>query len=474
MTDEDLRAGPRHKLVLRSRRGLHRLVNLAWPGHPTQWRDVPARLQPTMLTTLRLTTGSVLAYLLTLLISGGKIDITGALTALLVMQASAYSTLRMGIVRVGAVLGGVLVATLLSYWVGLSWWSLALAVGLSLILSKVLRLGEQAIEMPISAMLILAVSDPAIAAETRVLNTLIGAGVGVTFNLLYPPALPVRPAGDSIRAVASSISEPLRHAAEGMRAGPITRLQVGGWMDGLRLATRRVDRAAQAVERLKDSRRLNPRALGTSDVEPVLASGLSNLEGCLLAVRALFSVMRTEVPTGDTPEDPYGAEMRDAFAVVLDDLADSVTGFGDLVIAEAASREEEVEHRLDHTLDVLRETKAILAELITVQPGGDGSSWLLRGSILAAIEHVLAQLDLEERARARREWHESQARRATAHLPSVVQVVLPHPELPYSRGVVDAMTALRGLGNGGKSSRADAGEVSEPEVAPAGDHGDPR
>lgn len=474
MTDEDLRAGLRHKLVLRGRRGLLRLVNLAWPGHPTNWRDVPARLRPTMLMTLRLTTGSVLAYLLTLIVSGGKVDITGALTALLVMQASAYSTLRMGIVRVGAVLGGVLVATLLSYWVGLSWWSLALAVGLSLILSKILRLGEQAIEMPISAMLILAVSDPAIAAETRVLNTLIGAGVGVTFNLLYPPALPVRPAGDSIRAVASSISDPLRHAAEGMRAGPITRLQVGGWMDGLRLATRRVDRASEAVERLKDSRRLNPRALGTSDVEPVLASGLGNLEGCLLAVQALFTVMRTEVPTGDTPEDPYGAELRDAFAVVLDDLADSVTGFGDLVIAEAASREEEVEHRLDHTLDVLRETKAILAELITVQPGGDGSSWLLRGSILAAIEHVLAQLDLEERARARREWHESQARRATAHLPTVVQVVLPHPELPYSRGVVDAMTALRGLGNGGKSSQDDAEEASEPEVTPAGDHVDPR
>ena len=58
-----------------------------------------------------------------------------------------------------------------------------------------LRLGEQALETPISAMLILAVTDPGIAAEVRVLNTLIGAGVGIAFNLVYPPAMPTRPAG---------------------------------------------------------------------------------------------------------------------------------------------------------------------------------------------------------------------------------------------------------------------------------------
>jgi hypothetical protein len=394
--------------------------------------------------TVRLTTGAVVAYLLTLVVTGGKVDLTGALTALLVMQASAYSTLRMGIVRVGAVLGGVLVATMLSYWIGLTWWSLGAAVAISLVLGKVLRLGEQAIEMPISAMLILAVSDPAIAAETRVLTTLIGAGVGIGLNLLYPPAMTVRPAGESIRAVAGAISAPLRYAADGLRSGPITRHQVTSWVDALRLADRRVDQATIAVERLKDSRRLNPRALGTTDVEPVMASGLSTLEGCLHAVRALLTVMRTEVPGGDAPDDPYGAELRDAFAMVLDDVADSVKGFGALVVAEAANREEEVERRLDRSLDVLRETKAVLAELITVQPGQQESSWLLRGSILAALEQVLAQLDVEERARTRRDWQESQARRPMAQLPWLVQAALPHPELPYARGLADAVAHIRG------------------------------
>ena len=436
-------APKRGRLAGRLHRGWRRLANLAWPGHPDHWRDVPARLRPTLVTTLRLTFGTVLAYLLTLLVAGDEVAITGALTALLVMQASAYSTLRMGVFRVGAVLGGVLVATLLSYWIGLTWWTLGAAVAISLVLGKILRLGEQAIEMPITAMLILAVSNPAVAAETRILATLLGAGVGIGLNLVYPPAMPVRPAGESIRAVAVAISAPLRYAAEGLRTGPITRGQVTLWMDALRLADRRIDQATAAVARLRDSRRLNPRALGVTDVEPVLSSGLTTLEGCLLAVRALLVEIRTEVPSGDQPEDPYGAELREAFAVVLDDVADSVRGFGALVVAEAASREEEVERRLDRNLDTLRETTAILAELITVQPGQSESSWLLHGSILASLEQVLAQLDVEERARGRREWQEAQARRPMAHLPMLVQAALPHPELPYARGLADAVAAIR-------------------------------
>ena len=449
----------------RLRRGWRRAAAFAWPTHPDRWRDVPHRLVPTVVTTVRLTSGAVLGYLMTLLITGSRTDITGALTALLVMQASAYSTLRMGIIRVGAVLGGVLVATLLSNWIGLSWWSLGAAVAVSLVLSKVLRLGEQAIEMPISAMLILAVSDPGVAAETRVFNTLIGAGVGITLNLLYPPSMPIRPAGDSIRAVAAAVAAPLRQSAEALRAGPITRGQVAGWTGALDLASRRVDQASAAVNRLRDSRRLNPRAIGFADLAPVLTSGLASLDSCLLAVRALFTVMRTEVPDGEAPDDPYGAELRDAFAVVLDDLADSVIGFGSLVVAEATSREEEVERRLDHTLDVLRETKAILAELITVQPGGEGSAWLLRGSILTAIDQVLAQLDVEERSRARRQWQEDQARRATLRLPSLVQAALPHPELPYIRGIADVVVSRREAAEDDEETAGESAEDSGEEDA---------
>src|SRR5579885_3169503 len=160
-----------------------RVLTWAWPSHPTAWADVPARLRPTLATVFRLSAAAVLAFVLSQLLTRGAVDLTGPLTALLVVQASAFSTITMGAVRVGAVLSGILVATLLSTWIGLNWWSLGAAIAASLLLAKALRLGEQALETPISAMLILGVSNHDVAAETRILNTLVGAAVGVAFNL---------------------------------------------------------------------------------------------------------------------------------------------------------------------------------------------------------------------------------------------------------------------------------------------------
>ena len=116
-----------------------RLASFAWPGRPTRWRDVPGRLRPTVVNVIRLTTAAVISYLLTLATTSGAIDLTGPLTALLVMQASAFSTLKMGAIRVGAVLAGVLVATLVSIWIGLTWWSLGAVIAASLILAKIFR-----------------------------------------------------------------------------------------------------------------------------------------------------------------------------------------------------------------------------------------------------------------------------------------------------------------------------------------------
>jgi hypothetical protein len=449
-----------------------RLAGFVWPGHPTRWRDVPARLRPMAVSTLRLTSAAVVAYLLTIVLTEGALDLTGPLTALLVMQASAYSTLKMGAVRVGAVLGGVLIATLLSTWIGLTWWSLGAAIAAALLLAKVLRLGDQALETPISAMLILSVSDPAIAAEVRVVNTFIGAGVGIAFNLAYPPSMPTRPANASIRSVAGAIARPLHDAAEALRTGPVTRGQISGWLDEVRAADRRVDRSRDIVASLHDSRRFNPRAIATTDVAPVLASGVETLDGCLLAVRALIVVMRTEVPTGELPDDPYGEELRAAFAVVLDDVADCVNGFGDLVIAESEGREEEVERRVDHSLDVLRETQAILTELIMTEAQPNRSSWLLRGSILTSVGHVLDQLDVEERARARRIWQDEQASKPLAQLPQLVQAALPHPDRPYIRAFATSPSRRRTGEHRAGEHRDDAddpGAAADPADVPPTD-----
>ena len=95
--------------------------------------------------------------------------------------------------------------------------------------------------------------------------------------------------------------------------------------------------------------------------------------------------------------------------MVLNDIADCLRGFGRLVLAEAEGNQEEAERALATSLEILRETRAILAELLISRPSTDAGLWLLRGTILAAVEQVLLELDLERRARQREEWQRRSA-----------------------------------------------------------------
>lgn len=194
----------RGQTTLRWPSRVRRLVWWVWPSWPTAWSQVPERLRPAAAQISRLTVAAVVAYLVANWVSPGSIDLTAPLTALLVVQASTVGTVQMGLVRVGAVLTGVLVAVGLASTIGLSWWSLSIVIAASLVLAKLLRLGEQSLEAPISAMLILAVSSPELAAEVRVVNTFLGTLVGIGFSLLLPVTIPNARARDTVRAVARS------------------------------------------------------------------------------------------------------------------------------------------------------------------------------------------------------------------------------------------------------------------------------
>lgn len=402
---------------------------------PRSPRELVRRARPTAAHVARLTVASVLGYLLTAPLQHGPIDLTGALTALLVVQASTRDTLQMGLVRVGAVVTGILVAIALTTVVGLTWWSLGIAIATSLVLAKVLHLGDQALETPISAMLILGVGGADVAWETRLVTTLVGTAVGIGLNLLVPPAVPVRPAIGAVRRVTDAVAAPLRAASVAFAAGPPTRDDVDVWLDETRAASRHIADATDALLDLKTSRRYNSRAIGRADVEPVLRTGLDTLDAANFASRSLLLAVINEIPPGGR-EDVYGEQVREAFAVVLEDLAESVEAFGELVAAEAQGREVEAEHRLEATLDVVGETRAILTELLFVDGRANPSLWLLRGSVLGAVEEVLRVLDPGGRSDMLAAWKASQAGRRVSSETGTLRVIGvddPRPDDPTSR-----------------------------------------
>lgn len=377
----------------------------------------------TLATVLRLSVASVLTYLLVQVVTPGAADLTGPLTALLVVQANLYATLRSGAFRIIAVLIGVFVAIAVASWVGLTWWSLGVVIGAALLIGYSFRLGDHLLETPISAMLILGVTQHGVAAETRVTYTLLGAVVGIGMSLLFPPSVAPASAEAAVREVADATADMVRRAGEEF-VDDLSHVRVSSWLAQATALLPLVGDAEATLRQARQDRRLNPRAIATVDVVPVLSSGLAALDGTILSVRAMLRSLERELPdaralhpsarggeSGASPAGGYDEELRGAFSVVLTDMATTISAFGVLVVAEAEQRHGEAEAALAQTLDTLRETRAILTELAMVDAADDPSTWLLRGSVLSAIEDVLARLDVEARARTRATLRADAARR---------------------------------------------------------------
>lgn len=395
------------RLFAQMRSRLRSKVWLLWPSFPTAWSQVPDRLRPATVQISRLTIAAVISFVAANAWSPGTGDLTAPLTALLVVQASTVGTLQMGLVRVGAVLTGVLVAVGVASALGLSWWSLALVIAASLILAKLLRLGDQSLEAPISSMLILAVSSPELAAEVRIVNTLIGTTIGIAFSLLVPVAIPNARARETVRGVARSQAALLDEVALGLGSRAPHPDEVTAWFEWTDHIGGDIDEAAAAVQAAEQGRTLNPRALAAATVHPGLKGVLRRLERCLAAERTLLTVIGTEMPAREgASESATGAELRRVFAMILDDLANALRAFADLVDAEFSNNPEHTDEALNRTLDIVAEMRAVLTELrfLDVAPADDTDAWMLQGPVLAAVEELLRQLDLEQEERSSQAW----------------------------------------------------------------------
>lgn len=393
-----------------------RTLDLLWPTRPDTWSEAGARLATALANVARLTAASVLAYLLTRWLVSGPIDLTGALTAMLVMQASAASSFKQGFIKVIGVALGIGLALVASSVVGMSWWSLGLLIFLALVLARILRLGDAALEPPISAMLILGSTRGGdVAAEARMVGTLVGTFVGIVLPLLLPPAVPTRSVSAAVRRVAGSEGRVLRTAAKALQEGPVDRAMVNDWLVSTRGVTQEISKANTAVSRLSDVRRFNSRAVGTADIAPILVSGLNSLETCLVSLRAIFLVMERRAPRPAHPSLGQPAavssmltdQMQQMLGRVLDRLGVCLDSFGEMVEAEASGNEAKAHEAFVANYRRLRDARAELAELVVMQEGGS-DMWLVGGTIATALDHVIQQLDIDARVRVRERWKASQ------------------------------------------------------------------
>ena len=358
-------------------------------GGPPGWRTAKATL------------AAVLAYLLALALLGSQPPpLLAPLTALLVAQVTVFRTVTSGIERVGSVVAGVLVAVLLSQVVGLTWWSLGIAIFLSLVIGRLLRLGEHTLEVPISAMLVLAVAGQAgTAAVDRVTETLIGAVTGVVVSFMLRPPMYVQPAADAVGELAAELAALLTAMGEELTEGWSSG-QARAWEDRALELDRPLRAAGIAVARGEESLRLNPRQRRVREGASSLRAALAALEHAAVQIRGI-TLDLADLADSVEASGQAEPELLVALGALLVELGGGVTAFGQLVAPEVAGPPREAVP-LHIALEIARTHRDVLAELMLVDARTDLELWHIQGSLLANVDRLLREIDLERGPDARR------------------------------------------------------------------------
>lgn len=353
------------------------------------------------LRTAKTTLAAVLSFALADALGTSEQPVLAPLTALLVVQLTLYETVEHGVERILSVTAGVLVAVLVASVVGLTWWSLGLVVMASIIVGRALRLGPHLLEVPISAMLVLAVSNADNLALDRVYETLIGSAVGVLVNLLIAPPLYLQPAGDAIAELADRLADYLRGLAGQLREGWSV-AAADRWLNEARALGREVARADETLGRAEQSARLNPRGGAARTAQPRLRAAQTGLELTYVSVRNLSRALldRTYFVPEEERADAYPAPVRGALAEVLDSMAAAVWEIGEINTPSGA---QDLPDRADAQLAELLRRRDRLASLLLVDPAVDPGAWEQYGALLSAVDRVRVEVASAVRP-AQHEW----------------------------------------------------------------------
>ena len=334
---------------------------------------------------------AVLSFALADALGTSEGPVLAPLTALLVVQLTMYETVASGLGRIVSVVCGVCVAVVVAGLVGLTWWSLGLVVLASILLGRLLQLGDSTLEVPISAMIVMAVGGNEELASGRVVETLVGAAVGVAVNAVIAPPLYVQPADDALADLVDRMAAFLRGLADELRAG-WGREQAGRQLDRARELSREVKRADRALARAEESARFNPRGGRARSARPRLRQGLTALEHAHVSLRSLCRALldRAYFVPEDEPEAAYGADTRSALADLLEQAARAVASVGARL---EHPDEQDAAEALDEDLADLHRARDRLSTLLQVDPTVDAGAWQQHGALLAGVDRLRVELE---------------------------------------------------------------------------------
>ncbi|MFJ9905538.1 aromatic acid exporter family protein [Streptomyces sp. NPDC101152] len=359
-------------------------------GHKVRaaWRS-PGRERDLVVQSLKAAGAAVLAWFVA---SDGMDDpmaLMAPWVAVVLVQATVYSSLRRAAQQFGAICTGTVCASVAQAVTGNTLGALALCLPVLMLLSNWSRFGDQGIYGATTAVFTLAAgSVTAATVGHRVGQAALGAVIGVAVNALILPPIHLRDVRENLAALAEEVGDVLHTVADDMRHERWDAGTVAGWSHGAARLEHRLEAVRSARRWRTESLRLTSRPLRTlrrlpSDVPPEAEDERwSRVTGHVTALTRTLAVAAEEERT-PTPPD---ARVLDTYARLLDLIARACHAQGCRLLAGGG-----VEEADDRGEEARRALHRQLQEGLREQAGQGADRTTVLGSLVLQAENLWAE-----------------------------------------------------------------------------------
>ncbi|MEU8397754.1 FUSC family protein [Nonomuraea sp. NPDC048892] len=279
--------------------------------------------------TVKVTGACVLGWWLAEYVLHLDLPVLVPIGVLLTVSATAYSTLVRGAQQVMAVVVGVAVATALVWLIGANAVTLAVLVVAGLVVSRLLNLPAQNVQIPISALLVFALGSRY--GFERLADVLLGAAIGIAANLLIAPPRHVDKAGKELCGLSAELGDLADDISHGLRDGWDAGM-AREWLDRARTLSQRLEDTEQAAEQAAESVRLSLRRSRFDRSLNQVAEAATCLDHACHQLRSLARGLVDLIAGVRGLPGERGADLPEALADELAALARVFRGFGHLQV----------------------------------------------------------------------------------------------------------------------------------------------
>lgn len=247
---------------------------------------------------LRITLAVTVSWVVGYWLSPASFGIFAPLTTLLVISTSVWSTFGLALQRVAGTAAGVLLATLWVSWVGVTWWSVLVAMLVSLLIASrlPLSLGGQFV-IPTSVLFVFALGQVTWEqAAWRVVDVALGGAIGFIALYLPPPKPQPRPFEKALEDYRDRILALLANIAEQLESqvDPLGPDVMHDFVVESRKLRQGAEKCRQALVALAETTAFNPRGRSVRGELANDALRLRRLASIGIHVRAIAGVVNKQ------------------------------------------------------------------------------------------------------------------------------------------------------------------------------------